>query len=276
MDPILPSVWYVRKNGWVQGPFTGSLVRHMYATSWVGATDRVSQSPEGPWQELRQFMELVDENAEETQPRVAGGWEVASPLLPSGQPVEFGMLQMFAAARRLMPSDLVRQLPDGGWRPARQIKGVFGGRRFYCTACGTSLGSDIRACPSCGAVQPDYELSLATVTLVCGILAMAWYMIAIGTVTVLAIQQATIYGIAFDEHFPQAYLLSLMPSFWLSIVALWLGGWACEAVRTGRSSPADTETLTLSAKLGWATLALLLLTAVAVVAFSLPFFRMVT
>jgi len=276
MAPILSPVWYVRKNGWVQGPFTGSLVRRMYATSWVGATDRVAQTPAGPWQELRQFPELVNENAGETQPCVTDRWEVAAPLLPSGQPVEFGMLQMFAAAGRLTPKDLVRRFPDGVWQRAGHTRGIFGGRRFCCTACGASLGDCTRACQSCGAIQPGYEPSLATAALVCSILGLAWYWIAIITVTALAIQQATVSGIALDEHFPQAYLLTLMPSFWLSIVALWFGAWAYEAVRTGRSSPADAETVALGSKLGWATLALLLLTFVAVVAFSLPFFRMVT
>jgi hypothetical protein len=275
MATITPPVWYVRKNGWVQGPFTRSLMRHMYATSWVGAVDRVATAPGGPWRELRTVIDLADEPADAPPPPVAGGWEVASPLLRSGQSVELGMLQMFVAAGRLKPTDLVRQLPDGNWQPAGTIEGLFGGRRSWCTACGVSLGGDYRACRSCGAIQPSYEPSLATVSLVCGILAVAWYFIAIVSVTVLAIGQMTVYEIAVDEHFPLAYLLALMPSLWLSVVALWLGQWASDSVRIGRSSPADERTASFGMTLGSVTLGLLLLTGVAVVAFSLPFFGVV-
>ena len=275
MPTITPSVWYVRKNGWVQGPFTSSLMRHMYATSWVGAVDRVATAPGGPWRELRNVMDLAGESADAAPPPVAGGWEVASPLLPSGQSVALGRLQMFVAAGRLKPTDLVRQLPDGDWQPAGKIEGVFGGRRSWCTACGVSLGSDSHVCRSCGAMQPSYEPSLATVSLVCGVLAVACYFIAIVSVTVLAIGRATVYEIAVDEQFPLAYLLTLMPSLWLAGIALWLGQWASESVRTGRSSPADKGYSSFGMTLGWVTLGLLLLTGVAVVAFSLPFFGMV-
>lgn len=275
MRMITPSVWYVRKNGWVQGPFTDRLVRHMYATSWVGAVDRVATAPCGPWRELRNVMDLAGESADAAPPPVVGGWEVASPLLRSGQPVEFGMLQMFVAAGRLKPTDLVRQLPDGDWQPAGKIEGIFGGRRSWCTACGVSLGNESQVCQSCGAMQPSYEPSLATVSLVCSILAVAWYFIAIVSVTVLALGQVTVYEIAMDQHFPLVYLLTLMPSLWLSVVALWLGQWASESVRTGRSSPEDTGYVSFGMTLGGVTLGLLLLTGVAIVAFSLPFFGVV-
>ena len=140
MPTLTPSVWYVRKNGWVQGPFTSSLMRHMYATSWVGAVDRVATAPGGPWRELRNVMDLAGESADEQPQPVEGGWEVASPLLRLGQPVKFGMLQIYAAAGKLKPTDLVRQLPDGDWQPAGKVEGVFGGYGILVVRNDTRLG----------------------------------------------------------------------------------------------------------------------------------------
>ena len=268
-------VWYIRKSGWVQGPFTQALVRHMYATSWLGAIDRISTSPTGPWREVRQFPEIMRELPGGYLPPAERGWEVASPTLVYKQPVEFGMLQIFAAAGRLRPKDLVRRLPDGPWQPAEAVEGVFGGRRGWCTACGASLGSRTGPCPSCEAAQPDYDPSLARVAFVAGVVALAWYWIALVVVTVLAFKRMTVWGIALDEQFPLAFLLSLIPSLWLACVAALLGGWASESVRRGRASPADLDVAAMGITFGWSTLALLLLTAVAVVAFSLPYFGVV-
>jgi len=122
MTTSLQTVWYVRKNGWVQGPFTGDLMRRMYAVSAVGAVDLVARDKTGPWHELRKFSELTDENVDRTSegaPRFSAKcWEVASSNLPRG-PFELGMLQMYAARGLLQPHDLVRRLPDGTWQAAR-------------------------------------------------------------------------------------------------------------------------------------------------------------
>lgn len=275
MSATSKPVWYFRKNGWVQGPFKAELVRQMYATSWIGAVDRVSSDPDGPWRELRDIPELVAQDASEAPSSRTDGWEIASPLLPSGKPVELGILQILAASGRLGPNDLVRRLPDGDWEPARLVEGVFGGRRSWCMACGMSLGNDRRSCATCGAGQPDYEPSLATVAFVCGLVAFAWHVVASIAVTTLAARRATVFGFAMEESFPQAFVLTLIAPFWLAIVAVVLGHGALRAVRSGRSTPADSGQATAGLILGWVTLALLLLTAVGIVAFSLPYFRVV-
>lgn len=277
VTPISQPVWYVRKGGWVQGPFTEGLVRHMYATAWIGAVDRVSTEPGGPWRELRNFPQLLDEVGDASGERAkASGWEIASPTLRGTCSVEIGMLQMFAAAGRLRPSDLVRRLPDGEWQPARLVDGVFGGRRAWCTACNAAIGNDRSRCGSCGAIQPDYEPSLAAVGLVCGVVAFIWTIVAFVAVALVAARRATVLGIAMDQWFPQVFALTLVASLWLAIVAVVLGQKSLAAVRSGRSAPADAGQASLSLTLGWLTLGCLVLIGVGVSAFSLPYFRLVT
>jgi hypothetical protein len=269
------SVWYVRKNGWVQGPFSPTLVRQMYSSAWIGAVDRVGRSRTGPWEEVREVPELRSAAAEEGFPAPADGWEVASPLLSMDQPVEFGMLQMFAAAGRLRPNDLVRRLPDGVWERAGHVGGIFGGRRVWCTACGASLDGHGGACAACGAAQPGYEWSLADVAMFCGVVGCLWYWIALFAVTMPAIFHGRIYDVELTENFPGAYLLAFSPSFWLAVLAVWFGRVAVKDVRAGRAAPAEASPASTGLALGWFTLGLLLLATVAVVAFSLPFFGIV-
>ena len=278
MSTSLQSVWYVRKNGWVQGPFTGDLMRRMYAVSSVGAVDLVARDKTGPWHELRKFSELTDGNVDGTfeaaPPLSAKGWEVASSDLPPG-PVELGMLQMYAARGILQPHDLVRRLPDGTWQAAGTVEGVFGGRRSWCMACSNPLGANLAACKVCGAAQPGYETSLAAVALVCGLIGFIWNLIALLAVTTLAARRAIVFGYAMDESFPQAFALTLVGPLWLALVAVVCGHGALSAVRLGRSSPADADFATKGMILGWATLGVLVLIGVGVVAFSLPYFRVV-
>lgn len=275
MPPLSPQVWYVRKHGWVQGPFTGSLLRRMYATAAVGAVDRVATAPTGPWDELRRFPDLLDDSSNAGEGHSPGGWEVAAPLLPVGRPMEIGLLHIYAAEGRLKPNDLVRQVPDGDWHPAETIQGLFGGRRSWCTACGSQLGQEYRTCQACGSAQPDYETSAASAVFVCAAVGLACYWIAIITITVLALRGTTVYDIPLDEQFPIAYLMALAPCFCLSTIAIGLGRWTSRSAFPGRSSPDDADTLSFGLTLAWTTLGLLLLTGTSVVAFSLPFFGVV-
>ena len=274
MSTALQTFWYVRKNGWVQGPFTGDLMRRMYAVSSVGAVDLVARDKTGPWHELRKFSELTDGYIADASPVTAEGWEVASSDLPPG-PVELGMLQMYAARGILQPHDLVRRLPDGTWQAAGTVEGVFGGRRSWCMACSNPLGVNLAACKVCGAAQPGYETSLATVAMVCGLIAFIWHLIALLAVTTLAARRATVFGYAMEESFPQAFALTLVGPLWLALVAVVCGHGALSAVRLGRSSPADAGFATKGMILGWATLGMSILIGVGVVAFSLPYFRVV-
>lgn len=275
--PTSQPVWYIRKSGWVQGPFTSSMLRQMYATAWIGSMDNVSNEPAGPWRKVRDFPELSDQPcAASPQPSDAIGWEIASPTFRGAEPVEIGMLQMFAAAGRLRPNDLVRRVPDGEWQPARRVEGIFGGRRTWCTACNAALGGNRRICRACGAAQPDYEPTLAMVAVVCGVVAFTWTLVAFGAVTALAARQATVFGVAMDQSFPRAYVLTLVAPLWLAVAAAVLGNQSVSAVRAGRSSPIDGGPASAGMLFGWSTLGLLLLIVVGVTAFSLPYFRLVT
>ena len=270
------SFWYVRKNGWVQGPFTADQMRRMYGTSWLGPVDRVATDRTGPWRGFREVPELVGHTSADVPSQGDDGWEVAPPLMPAGTPMELGMLQMLAATGRLRPHDLVRRHPDGEWQPARLVQGVFGGRRAWCMACGTQIDTGHDVCPECGAKQPDYEPSFATVSLVCGVLAFASHVIAVPVILTMAARRMTVFGSAMDESFPQALVLTLIAPVWLALVAVVLGRGAIAAVRSGRSSPADRGRARAGMILGWAALGCLLVTVTGVISFSLPYFRIVT
>lgn len=274
MSATCPFNWYVRKSGWVQGPYTGDQIRSMYALTWLGPSDRVSEHQKGPWRPLRSCLTLIASS----EPPAADGvprarWEIASGSIGVDQPVEIGMLQILAAAGRLRLDDRVREVPGGTWIPARLVEGVFGGRRAWCSACGQRLADNRRNCHACGAVQPDYEPSLATVAFVCGILGFAWYAIAFVAVTMLAINRSTVYGVAIDARFPQVHAICLMPALWLAAVAVVVGRMASIAIQSGRSAPADAGQARIGTWLGWATVALLTLTGVGIAAYSAGSFR---
>lgn len=273
--PSDQSFWYVRKHGWVQGPFTSDLMRRMYGTSWLGPVDRVSHDRTGPWREFREFPDLIGQAADESPAPVTDGWEVAPPLMPAGVALDLGMLQMLAATGRLRPQDRVRRQPDGAWQPARLVEGIFGGRRAWCIACRTPTEATHQTCTNCGAAQPEYEPSFATVSMVCGLIAFVWHLVAVSAIFMLAVQRITVLGSSIDESFPQALVVTLIAPFWLAIFAVVLGHGAVAAVGSGRSPPADRAGARAGMILGWATLACLLVTVIGVVSFSLPNFRIV-
>lgn len=274
MPPRSTAAWYVRKNGWVEGPFTGDMVRHRHPNSVIGAVDLVAMAPKRPWAELRSHGGVL-QSLSGVKSSAVGDWEVATPLLPAGQRVELGLLQMYAAQGRLKPGDLVRRHPDGACHAAGSVGGLFGGRRSWCTACGSPLGADFRRCQSCRSLQPDYEPYFAVAVFVCATVGLACYFVAIVSATTLAVRETTVYDIPMGERFPIAYAVTLVPAFCLAVVAIGLGGVSRKPVQSGRSDPGHSKTLSFGMTLGWTTVVLIVLTGTAVVAFSIPFFGLV-
>lgn len=268
--------WFVRRGGWVQGPLTRESIRHMYASGWVLSLDMIANAATGPWKEARDCLELRDPAdmagaSGSGAAAVPAEWEFVSATVPCTEPVTFAMLQLLAAAGRLRPGDPVRRRPDGDWGPAMAVGGVFGGPRAFCPACGRKLSDIDRVCP-CGAPQPEYEPSLAEVGLVCGGVAVVLLPLIIGTVTWLAWRQAVVFDIAMSEGFPQVFAVLLAPIGFLAAIAIVFGQAAISSVNLGRAAPSDRRSATAAVWLGVACWISLLLTAVAVVAFSLAYF----
>jgi hypothetical protein len=107
------------------------------------------------------------------------------------------------------------------------------------------------------------------------LIALAWTVVALFAVTTLAIRRATIFGFAMDESFPEAYAVTMIAPVWLAIAAIVLGQGSMNAVRSGRSTPADADQAFPAVIMGWTTLGILFVTAVGVISFSLPYFRVV-
>lgn len=272
MSLVETTHWYVRKHGWTQGPFTRDQVRHMYATSLISREDRVAGSKSGPWLPLHTVTELGDEPQLAPPPSDAV-WEIASSRFQGSQPVSYGMLQMIAAAGKLVPSDLIRRTGDAQWRQARDFPGIFGGPRAWCTACGAEIDPESQSCPQCGAHQPNFEPSMASFALTCGVLAWVWSIVATISVVVLALRRTTILGIAVDQKFPQVFAVALPPAVMFMALAVMLSRMARSDIRQGRSSPAHLLHAIYAEWLGWAAGLLLALIVVAITAFSIAHFQ---
>jgi len=265
--------WYVRKNGWTQGPFTCDQVRHMYATALISRVDQVARSNSGPWLPLYTVSELRE--APQTAPEISDAvWEIASSRFHGSQPVSYGMLQMIAAAGRLGPADLIRRTGDAHWQQARNFPGIFGGPRAWCTACGAELDPESPSCTKCGAHQPTFEPSMASFALTCGLLAWVWSLVATSSVVMLAMRRVTILGFAVDQIFPQAFAVVLPPAVMFMVLAVILARMARTEIREGRASPAHLTHACHAEWLGWSAGLLVALIIVAVTAFSVAHFRL--
>lgn len=267
--------WFVRKSGWVQGPLTLDALRHMYAAGWVLAVDSVATATAGPWREARECSELRGgdhEVADAPAVGMAGAeWEFASSAVACSEAVSFAMLQMLAASGRLRPKDLVRQLPGGDWQQAQQVAGIFGGRRAWCTACGRALEGDATAC-SCGAPQPEYEPSLAAVSMVCGGVALLLFCGVVATVTWLAWRGSTVFDVPMAERFPAVFGVALAPVAFLAALAVAVGKITMTSIDFGRAAPSDLGAARTGFWLGTVSIVLLVLAAVAIFFYSLAFF----
>lgn len=268
--------WFVRKAGWVQGPLRLESLRHMYAAGWVHSLDHVATTVSGPWCEARECPDLhtqVDALADppDGTETASADWEFASAAVACAAPVTFAMLQMLAAAGRLLPGDLVRHMPDGEWEQARRVGGIFGGQRAWCAACGRALEGNWSRC-RCGAPQPEYEASLANLALVCGGLAAVLFFVVVFLVTWLGWRRAVVLDVVISEKFPQVFAVSLAPVAFLATMAVIVGRKTLKALGVGRVAAGDRSAAWLGLWLGVATWIMLLLATVAIGFFSLAYF----
>lgn len=272
MSLIESTHWYVRKQGWTQGPFTRDQIRHMYANSLISRVDRVATSAAGPWLALYTVPDFAEEQGSPL-PSDDAIWEIASPRFHRTQPVSYGMLQMIAAAGKLDRADLIRRAGDERWVSAGTYPGIFGGPRGWCTACGFELQPEEGICPHCGARQPTYEPSMATFAFACGVIACVWTVVAAVMVVALALRRAVILGVAVDERFPEAFAILLAPAVMCALFAVMFGRTARAAISAGRSAPVHLPHATYGERLGWAACLALSAIAIAAAAFAAAHFR---
>lgn len=274
MSPTDPTFWYVRKPGWVSGPYTRDQIRHMYATGLISKGDRVATNESGPWKPIHTVPDLISEG-EQVPPQADAVWEIASDQYRGPQPVSFAILKMLAATGSLSPADCIRR--DGGpWQRADSVPGLFDGSRAWCTACGCALDTPQGVCPQCGAPQPVFEPSTATFALTCGAVACVWSVVGTATVIALAVRRDMILGVAMDENFPQAFAIALAPAAMCAILAVTLGRVARQAMYDRRSAPTHRPFAVWGERLGWAAWLGLTIVGVAVTFFSMAYFRIFT
>jgi hypothetical protein len=273
MSIVESTHWYVYKGGWSQGPFTVDQVRHMYAAAWISRVDRVGNSKQGPWQPLHVMLDLTQVAPDAIAPPPDAIWEISAPRFQGSQPVSYGMLQMIAAAGNLKPTDSIRHVGETRWRKAGDFPGIFGGPRAWCTACGAEADPDDRRCPVCHASQPDFEPSMATFALVCGVAASVWGIVATAAVTSAALRRTTILDVAVDEYFPHVFAVFLGPSGLLAVLGVTLARLTRHDIRSGRSAPVQLLRAEKAETLGWVTLLALAMIAVAVAAYTVAHFR---
>lgn len=272
MALVTPKHWYVRKQGWTQGPFTSAQIRQMYATSLISKVDRIAPSTAGPWLTLQTVPDFANEQGASPASNDAV-WEIASPRFHGAQPVSYGMLQMIAAAGKLDRGDLIRRADDTRWRRAGEFAGVFGGPRGWCTACGFEVQPDQGVCGHCRARQPAYEPSMAMFAFSSGMIACVWSIVATSTVVALALRRTVILDVPVDEKFPEVFAILLAPAVMLAVLAVMFGSMARAAIVAGRSAPAHLPHATYGERLGWAACLVLLAIVIAATAFSVGHFR---
>jgi hypothetical protein len=272
MSLIESTHWYVRKQGWTQGPFTRDQIRHMYASSLISRVDRVATSAAGPWLALRTVPDFID-GQDSPPPSDDAIWEIASPRFHGAQPVSYGMLQMMAAAGKLDRGDLIRRGGDAPWVHAGTFPGIFGGPRGWCTACGFEVQPDHGICQHCRARQPAYEPSMATFAFCCGIVACVWSVVAASTVVALALRRTVILGVAVDEKFPEAFAILLAPAVMCAALAVIFGRTARTAIIAGRAAPVHLPHATYGERLGWIACLALSAIVIAATAFAVAHFQ---
>lgn len=268
-----PKLWYSRKNGWIQGPFTEEQIRQLYVQSYLHKTDQISCTPSGPWSRINATPAvLTPEKAPPVDPRPTGPkWECPSATAGS---VDFGTLQLLAATGLLRSTDNIRLLPDGNWQHAQSVRGLFGGKREWCTACGSYIHAEDPCCPNCKATQPPYEHTLAAASLACGVVATIWQLITFVAIALLVQARGNILTLPAEEKFPQIFTLTTFPTLWLAIVSIILGVNARKAIRCGRAAPEELSLCNLGLAFGVTSLAVAGMTSIAAVAYGLSHFRL--
>lgn len=262
--------WWFRVAAFEKGPFTFEVMQQFCNMHSISPTTLVSADGRQNWGIAAGYRELWGFEPE-PESEEKGRWQVARAEEPESTSFDFATLQMYAAQGWLRRKDLVRELPDGTWQPAENVTGLFAGRRQWCIRCGLQL-TDYDCCHGCGVDQPDYDKTNSTPALVLGWSGMLLYLAGMILAAFAIAGEWTIMDTRVDEHYPEVFSLLLITPLGISAMAIFLGVYAQVAIRLGRDSPQFLRSAVWGSRLGIATIGLVGLTVVALVAFSVRHF----
>lgn len=174
-----PDVWYVRKPGWIRGPYSLQDMRRFRDLGWLSRAESVSRDMQ-TWQPAGQIGELWLESAStatvseisKPQPQVqnTAQWRYSVDSKPCDEAVSFATLQILASLGRLRAEDLVWREGWPDWRPAGQVPGIHDGPSEWCSACGGQISLRDPRCRNCGAHLPGISLPHSELCMACGVL----------------------------------------------------------------------------------------------------------
>lgn len=225
-DFVLPlrPVWYIRKAGWVRGPYTLEDMRRIRQLGWLSSTEAVSRDmqswePAGGVSEIWAVVAQTPENAHELVPPpvpiAANHWRYTSDGQPNEEPVSFATLQILAALGRLHAADMVWREGWRDWRNSADVPGLLAGPSEWCTACGEPVSPRSTRCKTCGSRLPGFSVPHAELCVACGILG-----------------------------------LVLFPAFPLWLIAIFMGNYDLAEIAKGRMDPAGRNSASLGLRLG--------------------------
>lgn len=178
-SPPLPAVWYVRKPGWVRGPYSLHDMRRFRELGWLSKTESVSRDLQS-WEPAGHIKELWHEAGasekgpeDQKQPGPAvpsAQWRYSLDRQPCDEPVSFATLQILASLGRLRAEDLVWREGWPEWRAAGKVPGIVEGASEWCSACGGQVAPRDSRCRACGARMPGFTPPHIDLCMACGVL----------------------------------------------------------------------------------------------------------
>jgi hypothetical protein len=175
-DFALPpaDAWYIRRPGWIRGPYTLEDMLRFRRLGWLGRSESVSRDMV-TWRAAGDVHEIWDDaptGKPQVQPPPPGGggrerWQYVISGKPSDEQVSFATLQLLAGVGRLAGDDLVWREGWPEWRRAGDVPGLLAGPAEWCTVCGEEVSPRAYRCSSCGTrlpglLPPHAELCMAT------------------------------------------------------------------------------------------------------------------
>jgi hypothetical protein len=225
-DFSLPAadVWYVRKTGWVRGPYSLDDMRRFRELGWLSRTESVSRDLQ-TWEPAGQFADLWQEHsptsAKTTESRPpaeaerANRWRYIVEGNPCDEPVSFATLQILASLGRLRETDLIWREGWPEWRSAEKVPGIIEGPSEWCSACGAAVSQRDSRCRCCGARLPSLSPPHSELCMACGVLGVV-----------------------------------LFPAFPLWMIAIAIGSRDSEEIAKGRMNPRGQRAARFSTRMG--------------------------
>lgn len=181
--PVRP-VWYIRKPGWIRGPYSLEDMRRFRDLGWLSKSEAVSRDMH-TWDSAGNIAELWHGSeiaAKPSEPESTPASTVSSAVWrytfdgqPSDEPVSFATLQVLASLGRIRRSDLIWREGWAEWKAAEKVPGLMHGPAQWCSACGGEVAPRDPRCRWCGAVLPGSAASHAELCMACGVLGMVLF-----------------------------------------------------------------------------------------------------